>query len=104
MLKRAVATLGTPHSVSAVPAYVVSAIQSPWVLASIVLQATSYFVWLVVLSRMKLAVAVALSGAFFYVLMGIAAWQLFGESLGARQWLGIGFVAIGVLFMNWRLA
>jgi drug/metabolite transporter (DMT)-like permease len=39
-------------------------------------------------------------GALFYVMMPLFAWAAFGETLSGLQWLGIGFITIGVSCMS----
>jgi len=57
-------------------------------------------VWVVVVSRVKLGMAFAISGSFFYLLIALASWQLYGERLNALQWAGIVLVSCGVLLLT----
>lgn len=100
LLKRAVSVLGSPAAVSDVPRFLVSAALSPWVHCSIILQVVGYALWIVVISREKLGVAFALSGSTFYVLLSLSAWALFNERLSGTQWLGIGFITLGVICLT----
>jgi drug/metabolite transporter (DMT)-like permease len=99
-LKRALAALGGAAALADMPRFIRSAAVSPWIYTSVAIQGLGYFLWMVLISRVKLGVAAASVGATFYVLMAGAAWLLYGETLSALQWLGIGFVTIGVLCMN----
>ena len=69
-----------------------------------VLQVIGYAVWMLVISRENLGVAVALCGAGFYLLMALAAWFIHGESLAPMQWVGIAFITIGVLCVSLKPA
>jgi drug/metabolite transporter (DMT)-like permease len=53
----------------------------------------------VVVTREKLGVAVAFTGASFYVLMALSAWYFYGETLSALQGVGIGLIVLGVVCM-----
>ena len=48
----------------------------------------------------KLGVAFAISGAFFYFLMAAVTWLLYGERLTLWQWAGIALISTGVLMVS----
>jgi drug/metabolite transporter (DMT)-like permease len=100
VLKRALAALGGAAALADMPQFMRSAVVSPWLYSSVAVQGVGYFLWMLLISRVKLSVAAASVGATFYVLMAAAAWVLYGETLSALQWLGIVFVTIGVVCMN----
>jgi drug/metabolite transporter (DMT)-like permease len=100
VLKRALAALGGAAALGDMPRFLRSAAVSPWIYTSVAIQGFGYFLWMVLITRVKLGVAAASVGATFYVLMAAAAWLLYGETLSAVQWLGIAFVTIGVVCMN----
>ena len=77
-----------------------AAVTSPAVIAAVLVQALGFVVWVIVVSRVKLGVAFALSGAFFYLLMALSGWWLFGERLAPVQWVGIVLLTIGVLCVS----
>ena len=62
--------------------------------------AVGFVVWVVVVSRVKLGVAFAISGAFFYLLMAAVTWLLYGERLTLWQWAGIALISTGVLMVS----
>ena len=99
LLKRAVADIGSPASLAALPQFFRAAAASPPVYASLVLQVIGYAVWMIVISREKLGVAVAVLGSGFYVLIALVAWLLFDEQLTRLQWLGIAMITLGILCM-----
>ena len=80
--------------------WLVSAVTSPAVIGAVAVQALGFVVWVIVVSRVKLGVAFALSGAFFYLLMALSSWWLFGERLAPIQWLGIVLLTIGVMCLS----
>jgi len=103
-MKQAVKILGSPSSIEDMPSYMVEAVRSPWIWAAFVLQVLSYLVWIVVLSREKLGVAVALSGSLFCLIMAAVAWTMYDETLTAPQWAGIAFVVTGVTLLGFKSA
>jgi drug/metabolite transporter (DMT)-like permease len=100
LLRRALQGLGTPESLSVLPRFVLNAALSPWIYASVTLQIVGYVLWMLVVSREKLGVAAASIGAGFYILMGLSAWLIYGETLSALQWTGIVLVTIGVICIS----
>lgn len=73
---------------------------SPKVWVAVMIQGVGFIVWMIVLSRVKLGMAFAISGAFFYILMALLSWQLYGERLAPLQWTGIVLVSAGVLMIS----
>ena len=100
LIKHAVAQLAqrTPPLIG-MP-WLVAAIFSPPLLAAIAVQGIGFLVWVVVVSRVKLGVAFAISGAFFYILMAVVTWLLYGERLTPWQWAGIALISTGVLMVS----
>ncbi|MGO1071149.1 EamA family transporter [Lysobacter sp. CA199] len=81
-------------------AWLWAALSSPAVIVAVAVQAIGFTVWMLVVSRVKLGVAFATSGAFFYILMAVSSWLLYGERLAPMQWAGIVLVSIGVLMIS----
>ncbi len=96
LLKHALATLGGRDALSFIPKFISEAILSPWIYLSVAVQGLGYFLWMVLISREKLGVATASVGAAFYLLMPVCAWAVYGESLTALQWAGMGLLTLGV--------
>jgi drug/metabolite transporter (DMT)-like permease len=96
LLRRALAALGGRAALDALPKFVLDAIASPWMYASLAIQGLGYFLWIVLISREKLGVASASVGAGFYILMPLCAWVVYGETLSALQWFGISLITVGV--------
>ncbi|HEV7576822.1 MAG TPA: SMR family transporter [Caldimonas sp.] len=68
--------------------------QAP-VLAGLACYVLSVGLWLVALSRVEVSIAYPLL-SLGYVVNAIAAWHLFGESLGPARWAGIALILLGV--------
>jgi drug/metabolite transporter (DMT)-like permease len=96
LLRRALTTLGGRSALATMPKFILDALASPWMYASLAIQGVGYFLWMVLISREKMGVASASVGAGFYILMPICAWAVYGESLTNLQWFGIGLITIGV--------
>jgi multidrug transporter EmrE-like cation transporter len=70
----------------------------PHVLGGIACYVVSLVVWVMALSRVEVSVAYPML-SIGYVVNAIAAFYLFGESLGAMRMVGIGFIVCGVFFV-----
>jgi drug/metabolite transporter (DMT)-like permease len=104
LLKHALATLGGRTALESMSKFVSDAATSPWMYASFAIQGLGYFLWIVLISRVKLSVATASVGAGFYSLMPLCAWVLFGESLTNVQWFGIALITAGVTCVSLGIA
>lgn len=100
LIKRAMFEVGarvpSPRGID----WLAAALSAPLVWLAVAIQGVGFLVWLVVVSRMKLGVAFATSGAFLYILLAAASWVLYGEKLETAQWVGIALVSAGVLVMT----
>jgi drug/metabolite transporter (DMT)-like permease len=99
LVKKGVTQLGGIRAFADLPRFAILAATSPWILLSIFLQIVGYLAWFVVVTREKLGVAVAFTGASFYVLMALSAWYFYGEALSALQCVGIALIVLGVVCM-----
>lgn len=99
LLKKAVTVLGPLMQTDKV-AFFLAAFQSSYLLSAIALQGFGFFLWMFVLSKIKLGVAFALSGAFFYFLIAMSGWYFYGERLSYQQWIGLCLISAGVIVMN----
>lgn len=99
LLKRAVHELGVPASLAQLLPFFRGAMLSLPMLLAVMLQLTGFALWLIVLAREKLGVAVAVSGSAFYVLTAVLAWVLYDERLTLWQGVGLAFIAVGVVMM-----
>lgn len=78
----------------------IAAFSAPLVWGAILVQGVGFVVWLVVISRVKLGLAFAISGASLYILMAYIGWQFYDERLSSLQWLGIVMISTGVLMLS----
>lgn len=67
----------------------------PFIVAGVGCYAISLVVWIMGLSRVPVSIAYPML-SIGYIVSAIAAWYLFGESLGPQKLFGIGFIIIGV--------
>lgn len=100
LVKRAVTQIAQRDPVPQGLQWLIAACFSPEVIAAVAIQGVGFVVWVVVVSRIKLGLAFAISGAFFYILIALSSWLLYGERLAAPQWLGLLLVSCGVLLMS----
>jgi drug/metabolite transporter (DMT)-like permease len=104
LLKRGVTNLGGVSKFADFPQFLVSAATSPWILISVCLQILGYLMWFMVVTREKLAIAMALTGASFYILMTLSAWYFYGEAPTILQSVGIGLIIAGVVCIGIQMA
>lgn len=71
---------------------------SPSILAGLACYGVSVVVWILALSRVPVSVAYPML-SIGYIVNALAAWWLFGESLGAQKLVGIGFIVVGVFLV-----
>ena len=99
LIKGAVVTIGARTPAPAGLDWFLAVVVSPKVWAAVMVQGVGFLVWVGVVSRVKLGVAFATSGAFFYILLALVSWHLYGERLAPLQWAGIMLVSVGVLMI-----
>jgi drug/metabolite transporter (DMT)-like permease len=100
LIKRVVTQLGGIKDIAEFPQFLFLAVKSPWLLLSVSLQILGYFSWFYVLTREKMGIAVAFSGASFYIFMAMAAWYFYGETLTLLQCAGIALIVVGAIFIS----
>ena len=72
---------------------------NPYIIGGMFCYALSLVVWIMALSRVPVSIAYPML-SIGYVVSAIAAYYLFGESLGVSRWLGMGFIIIGVYLVS----
>jgi drug/metabolite transporter (DMT)-like permease len=72
--------------------------QHPGIIGGILCYVVSVLMWIVALSRVDVSMAYPLL-SIGYVVNALLAWWLFGESVNAQRWLGIGVIIIGVVLV-----
>ena len=73
-------------------------IRNVWILTGVACLAISLLLWLVVLSRAPLSLAVPMT-ATAYVLNALAAKYLLLETVSALRWTATGIIAVGILML-----
>lgn len=81
-------------------AWLLGVATSPAIVAAVAVQGLGFLLWVVVVTRMKLGAAFAISGGFFYLLIAMASWAFYGERLNALQWVGLLLISSGVVLMT----
>ncbi|MFS8045240.1 EamA family transporter [Rhizobium sp. BR 314] len=71
------------------------ALSSYWILAAIVVEVVTFFIWMNVLAELDLSRAFPLSG-ISYVLIIATGWFIFDEKVVALQLIGSGLILAGV--------
>ena len=99
LIKAAVIRIGARVPVPVGLDWLVAVAFSPKVWLAVTIQGVGFVVWIAVVSRMKLGLAFATSGAFFYILLALLSWWLYGERLAPMQWLGILLISGGVMML-----
>jgi multidrug transporter EmrE-like cation transporter len=97
LLKKGVTQLGGVKAFADLPRFMLLAVFSPWIALSVCLQIVGYLMWFLVVTREKLGIAVAFTGASFYIFMVLSAWYFYGETLAVLQCIGIGLIIIGLI-------
>ena len=70
----------------------------PHILGGVSCYVVSLVVWIMALSRVEVSIAYPML-SIGYVINAVAAWTLFGESVGALRLTGIGFIIVGVFLV-----
>ena len=104
LLKRVVGTAQARSAMAeGITSFIMHAAHSPITWVALSIQVAGYLVWLVVLSREKMAVAFATSGSIFYIITAAASWYFFAEKLTYSQWAGIILISTGVFLVAYRI-
>jgi multidrug transporter EmrE-like cation transporter len=72
---------------------------NPHIVGGMFCYALSLVVWIMALSRVPVSIAYPML-SIGYVVSAVAAFFLFGESLGLSRWMGIGFIIVGVYLVS----
>jgi drug/metabolite transporter (DMT)-like permease len=71
------------------------ALSNPWFLVGVALQASFFLIYLTLLSRADVSLVLPLT-AMDYIVVGVLAQYVLGETLTPVRWAGIGFIVVGV--------
>lgn len=81
--------------------FIFQVIRNPYILVSVLLMSSSFFLWMYILSRFKLGVVFPLT-ALTYVFVALISFFVFGERLSYFNYFGIMLIASGVFFLLYR--
>jgi len=73
-------------------------VRNVWILTGVAFLAVSLLLWLAVLSRAPLSVAVPMT-AIAYILNAVAAKYFLLETVSAMRWTATGVIALGVVLL-----
>lgn len=71
----------------------------PFLLVALAIYGTATILWIYVLRHVPLSQAYPFM-ALSFVLVPLASWLFFGETLGLRYWIGAGLLLSGMAIMN----
>jgi len=74
-------------------------ISSPVLWLGISIFVLNFFVWIVILYKIDLSIAMPV-GSFSYILVPISAMIFFHERVEPLRWLGIAFIILGIYFVS----
>jgi len=78
-----------------------SLIKNPLIMGGIILMASSFFLWLYILSWFKLGLVFPLT-AMTYVFVALLSFFLLGEKLSFINYFGIAFIATGIYLLLYQ--
>jgi len=85
-------------NLQALPAFLIKALTSPFVLLGLAVYFIGALCWLIVLSRVELSWAHPLT-AVTYILIVFLSWVIFKEDVGLVRILGVLAIALGVILV-----
>jgi uncharacterized membrane protein len=74
---------------------VARAVANPWLLVGVVLQASFFFIYLMLLSRADVSLVLPLT-AIDYIVVAVLAQYMLGETVTLARWAGMGLIVAGV--------
>ena len=78
-----------------------TAVKDPYVVSGTALMASSYFLWMAILSWFKLSIAFPLT-AMGFVFVAALSYFILGERLLVYNYLGIGLIAGGIFLLLYK--
>ncbi|MFH1347179.1 MAG: hypothetical protein ABIH22_00635 [Candidatus Margulisiibacteriota bacterium] len=82
-------------------ALLLTAVKNPYIIFGTLLMASSYFLWMAILSWFKLSIAFPLT-AMGFVFVALLSYFLLGEKLLLFNYLGIGLIAVGIFLLLYK--
>ncbi len=92
---------GINFSFSNLLTLLVNVVKNPFLLFGLFFYGISFFLWLMVISKIKLSIAYPLTSLNF-VLVILASYFLFGEKLSPPQYISITLIIIGILTLAYQ--
>ena len=80
--------------------WIIAAVFSWPIILAVVIQGVGFVFWVFVVDKMKLGMAFAISGSFFYFLIALSSWVLYDEKLTGLQWFALFLISIGVAIFS----
>jgi len=74
---------------------VARAVANPWLIVGVVLQASFFFIYLMLLSRADVSLVLPLT-AVDYIVVAVLAQYMLGETVTPARWAGMGLIVAGV--------
>lgn len=72
------------------------------VICGILFYMCSFVLWLVIVSKMNLSIAMPIQVGVVNILVLIAAAVILKESISIMQWIGTAVVIVGLFLVNWK--
>lgn len=72
-------------------------------LIGLVLYIISFIMWIVIVQKFNLSYIQPLTTGLSYILIILASIFILKESISLLQWIGLGLILIGVVFMNIKI-
>ena len=99
-LKKGVLALGSFYfSISNLMGLIPRVIQNIWLMGGLILLGIGFFLWLFVISRIKLSMAYPVSTSLNLCLIILGSWLIFKEQLLPVQILGVVIIVLGIFLV-----
>ncbi|MDD5174775.1 MAG: EamA family transporter [Candidatus Omnitrophica bacterium] len=100
LMKKGLALTGiTQVTMSNLAEFVSKGVSSPLLWLGILIYALNFFVWIVILYKIDISIAMPV-GSFCYIFVPITAIVFFHERIDPLRWLGIICILLGVHFVS----
>ena len=102
-LKTGLTKVGHFHvnEIKGVFAFAFATLRNPYILLGTALMASSFFLWIVILSWVKLSIAFPMT-ALGFVFIALLSYFMLGEKLLLHNYLGIGLISAGVFLLLFK--
>ena len=92
--------LGTDYNQFTLSNYFFNLQLSFTTLLGLVLYISSFLMWTILVQKFELSYIQPISMGISYIMIIMASLFIFKETINLNQWIGIGFILIGVILMN----